>query len=121
MSVVENTEVQTDVLAELLGQIWNGVILQANRLLEAHTKFGFVEFKKGLNPSLEEVLAGFEFVDFALSKLLESKQLGYDETRDAINSKQCILKMRELAAACDERNKDDYERVMDELKKQSKF
>lgn len=121
MSVKENTEVQTDALTELLSQIWNGVILQVNRLLEAHNKFDFIAFKKNLNPSLEEVLAGFEFVDFALSKLLESKQLGYEETRDAINSKQCILKMRELAAACDEHKKDDYERVMDQLKKQPKF
>lgn len=121
MSVEENTEVQTDVLAVLLGQIWNGVIAQVNRLLEAHNKFDFVAFKANLNPSLEEVLAGFEFVDFALSKLLDSKLLGYDEIRDAINSKQCILKMRELTAACDGHNKVDYERVIDELKKQSKF
>lgn len=109
------------MLAEVVKQVWNSVVGQVNRLLEAHNKFGYFQFKESLDPSLEDVIAGFEYVDFALEKLLDSGKLHYDEARDALNSKQCILKMRQLAAACSSSQQDDYHRIIQELKDQSKF
>jgi hypothetical protein len=106
-------------LAEVLGLVWNHVVKQVNRLIETHEKFGFMEFKENLNPSLEDVIRGFEFIDYALSQLLDSKLLEHDETRIAINSKQCILKIRELSLACDGVVKDEYDRVINDLKNQS--
>jgi hypothetical protein len=119
MSEGTNLETDTKELSDLLGGIWNQVVMQVNRLLEAHSRFGFFKFKENLNPSLEDVLQGFEFIDFALSKLLESRQLEYDETRIALNSKQCILKIKELAAACDNQRQNDYDQVINDLKKQA--
>lgn len=110
---------ETAELLVLLGEIWNRVVVQVNKLLDAHSKFPFVTFKENLNPTLAEVLQGFEYVDFALSKLLETKQLEYEETRIAINSKQCILKMKELGVACDNHRNEDFERVMGDLRKQA--
>lgn len=114
-------EIALDELPELIGGVWQKVLQQVNKLIETHDRFGFVQFKSELNPSLEEILLRFEFVDFALTKLLESKILEYDETRNALNSKQCILKMKELSAVLNSGHGDEYERVMNELRAQSKF
>ena len=114
-------EVALDELPVLIGGVWQKVLQQVNKLIETHDRFGFVQFKSELNPSLEEILLRFEFVDFALTKLLESKILEYDETRNALNSKQCILKMKELSAVLNNGQGSEYERVMGELRAQSKF
>ncbi len=112
---------EQEILAAVVKQVWNTVVSQVNRLLEAHNKFGYFKFTEALDPTLEDVIAGFEYVDFALEKLLDSGKLEYDESRDALNSKQCILKMRQLAAACGNDKQDDYHRIIEELQAQSKF
>lgn len=110
-----------DSLGDLLGHIWNRVIQDVNRLLEIHNRFGTFHFKENLNPSLDDVLKGFEFVDFALKQLIDSGLLEYDEARRAINSRQCILKMRELAVAMNLEDVPNVERVIRELKNQAQF
>ncbi len=110
-----------DKLPELLASIWGQVSKQVNRLIEAHDQFGFVKFQEALNPSLTEVLKAFEFVDFALTQLVDSGLLGYDEKRNALNSKQCILQMKLLAVALDDDRQDEYDRIMGELQAQAKF
>lgn len=105
-------------LNELLGTVWNRIVRQVNRLIETHDKFDFVAFKENLNPTLEEVLQGFAFVDFALTQLYDSKLLEPGEARIVLNSKQCILKMRELGIACDRSDQDEYTRVIRDLKLQ---
>lgn len=112
---------QDDRLTALLGEVWNAVILHVNKLCEAHSKYGTVKFHLGLNPSLQEIIEGFEFVDKALTILIDTKKLTYEEKRDALNSKQCILKMNELYAACHNSLTDDIERIIKELNEQSKF
>jgi hypothetical protein len=106
-------------LKDLISRIWSSVVFEVNRLLETHRQFGFVQFSKNLNPTLADVITGFQFIDFALEKLLESGKLDYDETRIALNSRQCFLKMQELSAACDNNRQDDYDRVIADLQKQS--
>lgn len=115
------SEAQDARLSELLGQVWNEVITHVNKLLEAHSKYGTVKFHLGLNPSLRELVEGFEIVDKALTILLDTRKLNHEETRDALNSKQCILKMKELAVACEETLTEDIERIIQELHQQSKF
>lgn len=110
-----------DSLGELLGDIWNQVIRNVNRLLEVHNRFGTFHFRENLNPSLEDVLKGFEFADFALKQLIDSGLLQYEEARTAINSRQCILKMRELAVAMDLDDAPNLERVIRELRNQAQF
>ncbi|MCW0458953.1 hypothetical protein NB717_000021 [Xanthomonas sacchari] len=108
-------------LPELVGRIWAQVIAQVNTLINAHEKFGFVKFGELLDPSLKDVVKGFELVDFALSQFEQSGLLGYDERRDALNSRQCILKMKLLAAALDGDQEAEAEEIMAELRRQSKF
>ena len=112
-------QVVNEQLSELLGTIWNRVVRQINRLMHAHAEFGFAEFSENLNPSLQSVLMGFDVIDYALSKLLQSGFLEYEEKRTALNSRQCILKMKQLAVALDSHQKDDFERIMQDLQNQA--
>lgn len=106
-------------LTEVIGLIWNRVVNQVNKLLEAHRKFEFMHFNANLNPSLEDVNRAFEVVDLALSQLMNSGILGLDEERTAINARQCILKMKFLAIACAKQDKDDFEKIIRDLENQA--
>ncbi|MEA9488682.1 hypothetical protein [Xanthomonas campestris] len=117
----EETRLTEDALPELLGRIWNRVIGQVNALLRAHETFEFFNFLENLNPSLEEVIKGFEFADFALTKFVESGDLEHDEMRQALNAKQCILKMKLLSNALAVQNQDEYTKIMHELKQQAQI
>ncbi|OEZ01272.1 MULTISPECIES: hypothetical protein [Stenotrophomonas] len=111
----------TSDLSDLIGTIWSQVVGQVNTLIDAHKAFGFFQFNENLNPTLADVLTGLAFIDFALTRFLESGKLEFDEQRNAINSKQCILKMKSLSLALDQGNKAEFENIMSELRSQSKF
>lgn len=106
-------------LAEVLGMVWTRVVRQINALLHAHSEFGFANFSENLNPSLQSVLMGFDVIDLALSKMLATGFLQHDETRIALNSRQCILKMNQLAVAIEFGEQDEFERIMRDLKNQA--
>ena len=108
-------------LGELLSKVWHNVVHVVNKLLETHHKYGYAQFQKELNPSLPELLDGFKHVDAALTTLMDSGTLTYDEFRDAINSKQCILKMKLLSGALKAEEQNDYERIIAELESQPKL
>lgn len=111
---------QADELNELLAVIWHRIAGQVNTLIEAHDTFGFLQFNANLNPSLAEMIEGLSFVDLALMKFVKSGKLEYDEYRNAINSRQCILKMKGLAFALEANDEAEYQRIMEELRKQRK-
>lgn len=108
-------------LGELLTKVWHNVVSVVNKLLDTHRKYGYAQFQEELNPSLPELLQGFKQVDAALTTLMETGSLTYDEFRDAINSKQCILKMQLLSGALDAKAEPDYERIISELEAQPKI
>lgn len=108
-------------LAELLEVIWGRVVGQVNKLIDAHRDFGFVQFNVGLNPTLSQVLSGLQVIDTALSEFVSSGMLGFDERRNAINSRHCILQMKGLNAALNAGDEAEFERIIAELKAQSKF
>lgn len=108
-------------LGDLLSKVWHNVVSVVNKLLETHRKYGYAQFQEELNPSLPELLEGFKHVDSALTALMESGHLTYDEFRDAINSKQCILKMKLLSGALEAKEQNDYERIIAELEAQPKL
>jgi len=105
-------------LSEVIGLIWNRVVQTVNKLVDAHKQFEFVHFAENLNPSLEDLNRAFEVVDVTLSILMKAG-LGLDEERTAINAQQCILKMKLLAVACAKNDKDDYEKIIHDLKNQA--
>lgn len=105
-------------LGDLLSKIWQRVVATVNKLLETHKKYGYAQFEQELNPSLNELLEGFKHIDAALTTLMDTGALEYSEFRDAVNSKQCILKMKLLAGALDAKEQADYERLIAELEAQ---
>ncbi|MDT3454609.1 hypothetical protein ROV80_05040 [Stenotrophomonas pavanii] len=107
-------------LQEVLSQVWHRVVGQANKLLEAHESFGFVHFNANLNPSLADILQAFATIDFVLNKLVESGKLEPEEALIAINSRQCILKMKALSFALSANDQGEYERVIGELRQHSR-
>lgn len=108
-------------LGDVLAKVWHNVVSVVNKLLETHRKYGFAQFQEELNPTLPELLEGFKHVDSALTTLIDTGVLTYDEFRDAINSKQCILKMKLLSGALDAEEQDDYEKIIAELDAQPKI
>lgn len=108
-------------LSELLGKVWHNVVTIVNKLLDTHRKYGYANFEEELKPSIEELIEGFKEVDSALTGLMETDLLNFEEYKNAINSKQCILNMNLLAAALKAGAKEDYERIIDELDKQPKL
>lgn len=108
-------------LGGLLSKVWHNVVSVVNKLLETHHKYGYARFQEELNPSLPEMLEGFKHIDAALTTLLDSNVLTYDEFRDAINSKQCILKMKLLSGALDANEQSDYEQLIADLESQPKL
>jgi len=112
---------QPEQLAELLAQVWSHIVGHVNALIHAHERFGFVRFEENLNPTLDDVLRGLVVVDFALTQFLDSDILEYEEKRNVLNSKQCILHMKQLGAALQSGQKEEYERIIATLKSQPKF
>jgi len=108
-------------LGELLAKVWHNVVSVVNKLLETHKKYGYAQFQQELNPSLPELLEGFKHIDSALTALMDTGALNYDEFRDAINSKQCILKMQLLSGALNAKEQSDYERIIADLETQPKI
>jgi hypothetical protein len=116
-----NTVVTPPQLGAVLAKVWHNVVRVVNKLLETHQKFGYAQFQEELNPSLPEILEGFKQIDAALTVLMDTGLLTYDEFRAAINSKQCILQMKLLSGALEADAEPDYERIIAELDAQPKF
>lgn len=111
---------RAEELNELLAVIWHQIARQVNTLIEAHDTFGFLQFNANLNPSLAEMIEALSFIDFALKKFVDSGKLEEEEFRNAINSRQCILKMKGLSLALEAHDEAEYQRIMEELRKQRK-
>lgn len=116
-----NTSDGLPQLSDLLSRIWRDVVGVVNKLLDTHQKFGRTHFEEEMNPSLPELVEGFKHIDSALTSLMETGALSYDEYRDAVNSKQCILQMKLLSMALDSKETDDYDRIIAELQTQSQL
>ena len=108
-------------LGDLLSKVWHNVVSVVNKLLETHHKYGWARFQQELNPSLPELLEGFKHIDSALATLMDTGVLTHDEFRDAINSRQCILKMKLLSSALAADEQPDYHRIITELEAQPKL
>lgn len=117
---MESVDQRADLTA-LVARVWHDVTNVVNKLLQTHEKYGRTRFQEEMNPSLSELVEAFKYVDTALTSLMESGLLNYDEYRDAVNSKQCILKMKLLSMALESEAHDDYERIIAELQGQAQF
>jgi hypothetical protein len=109
---------ETDDLELVVSRAWSRVIEAVNRILEAHSAFGFSRIEAKLNPTIHDVLHSLSIVDFALTDFLESNLLEHNEVRLALNSKQCVLHLRRVAAALAGNNQNEYDAAIADLKAQ---
>jgi hypothetical protein len=108
-------------LPDVIRDLWQEVIRAVNRILDGDRRFGFVSIEQSLDPKLSDIIHGLSVIDAVLSSLLDSGLLEYEETRQALNSKQCVIHIRRLAAALKKGDKDDYNKAIELLDKQAKF
>lgn len=99
--------------------LWSDVVQAVNRILEAHQSFGFSGIEASLNPKIEDIIHGLGIVDHILNVFLEH-DLEHDEKRNALNSKQCVLHIRRLAAALKSGDEEEYQEAIRLLDTQQK-
>jgi hypothetical protein len=109
------------LVTEIVQKSWGRIIEIVNKILEAHDSFGFDKFEAGMNPTLAAMLKGLTLVEFILTTFVESDELEYEEVRQALNSKQCIVHMRMLNTALEQKDQEAFESCIKLLNKQTKF
>lgn len=122
--MVENkirVDLSKEAVTEIVRKSWDKTISLVNKILEAHNSFGFEKFEASINPSLSDMLNGLTLVEFILTRFVESEYLEYDEVRQSLNSKQCIVHIRMLARALDAKDQAAYEECILLLDRQSKI
>jgi len=107
--------------AEIVVKVWGDILKIVNQILDVHKRFGFTKFEAMINPSITEILNGLGIVGFTLTSFVKSGLLDHDEARQALNAKQCVLHIERLAVALQDRDKEEYEKVMGLLSAQAPF
>lgn len=117
----EAAEAIWDQIQELVQEIWADVFGKANKILTAHTRFGFTEIEKGMNPSLQAIVLSLKTIESSLDSLDSSGVLDYEEQRLVINAKTQINNVQRVALALDQKDQDEYEKAIEILRKQAPF
>jgi hypothetical protein len=105
--------------AALVQRVWHEIIGTVLKLRDADARFGWLNIVDSINPSIEDIVLSLAAMDGLLDGLLTSPLLKHDQIRQGLNSKQCILHIRQLAEALKVGDQDEYERAMCLLKKES--
>ncbi len=100
---------------------WADVFTTIDKILKVHLKFGFENFAKNLNPSIEDVLLSLKVAESLLDALYNSAKLDYSEQRLIFNCKQQILLVQELAEAVRNKDQGGYEEAIRRLRNQSQI
>ncbi|MFA5899717.1 MAG: hypothetical protein WC829_11460 [Hyphomicrobium sp.] len=117
----EPTEEQRKKVSDLIFKLWHEVLKTVGKLLEADAKFGFLSIEEQIDPSIEDIVFGLTMMDSIISILMNSNLLEHDETRQALNSKQCVLHIKRLAEALAAGDQEEYNEVIKLLNNQSKL
>ena len=99
----------------------NEIFIAANKVLQAHAKFGFSGIAQLANPSIEETLLFLNLVEGALDILDARSVLDYDESRRVLNAKQQIWNVQNIANSLKSSNENDYLDAIKRLDKQVDF
>lgn len=100
---------------------WADVFTTIDKILKVHLKFGFENFAKNLNPSIEDVLLSLKVAESLLDALYNSAKLDYSEQRMIFNCKQQILLVQELAEAVRNKDQGGYEEAIGRLRNQAQI
>lgn len=119
--MMDGAESKQNPLNQEILNYWGDVIQTVDKLLQGHAVLGFHLIGKRLNPSLKELAFGLSVVDNTLDLLMASDLMEPDETRMALNAKQCILLVRILVNAVETKDEAEYNRAIGLLESQPKI
>ena len=106
-------------VSPLIEEVWIEVFKTVNKILQTHVKFGFGDFAKQINPSIDDILNSLKIAALILDTIDASTNLEYAETRLISNSKQQIWLIRRVAEALKNDQENDYVDAIEFLRKQS--
>lgn len=107
-----------DAIQHIVSTAWDRIIGVINKILEVHHEFGFESFKARMNPSVDEVIENLAFIEFVITTFLDRDVLDHDQTKAVLNSKQCVLYLQRLAAALKNKDKEEYDAAINDLRNQ---
>lgn len=100
---------------------WSKVVGLVNKLLEAHTSYGFNEIEENVHPSIADMVLRLRVADAILGVLSQSGDLDHEETRLALNARQFVLLVQLVAKALEENDEAEYLRAMGMLNGHAKI
>lgn len=112
---------ETKAQQEAVQIAWAHVISMVNKILEADSLFGFTLIDRHINPSFDQMLISLGFIDAILNAMLATEKLEHDETRQALNAKQCVFHIQGMVVALREGDDARYEQAVKNLRNQSQF
>jgi hypothetical protein len=108
-----------DEISEELEVVYGKIFANTNKLLKAHTIFGFTGIEANIHPKLEDMLLSLRLVDSLLDGVSSSVQFNYSEERVILNCRQMILLVEGVVLALKNNNEQGYEDAIDLMRKQA--
>lgn len=108
-----------DEISEELEVVYGKIFANTNKLLKAHTIFGFTGIEANIHPKLENMLLSLRLVDSLLDGVSSSVQFNYSEERVILNCRQMILLVEGVVLALKNNNEQGYEDAIDLMRKQA--
>ena len=121
MAIGTGQAAQQQQLTLKIQELWSEVVKSVNVILDADRVFGFTKIEFSINPKLEDILHGLGIIEAALSIFMDSGLLDTDETKQVLNSKQCVWLIRMLNTALQSKDENEYNKAVKLLDSQMKY
>lgn len=89
-----------------------------NIILSAHSNFGFSEINQNIDPSLDDIVKIMQVTEFVLGTF-SSNTNDFSHQRRVDNAMQMIWCVKGLAIAIKSGQEDDYEAMIEKMRKQA--
>ncbi len=111
---------QMEQLDLLVGQLWHQIVKSMNHVLNADRSYGFSGFVELANPSIEEILQAIQFVDPAITTVINHPHINEHPERmmAMLNCQQSVLLIRRTSVALKTKDQSEYEDCIRMLLKQ---
>ncbi|SEJ55100.1 hypothetical protein SAMN04487997_0184 [Frateuria terrea] len=98
--------------------LWQDVVRATNDCIEAHNLLGYVRFEQMTNPSIAEMALQLAAIEGALNGLVNNPGLSFAAWKDLSNCNQNVHWIRRLFLSLKNKDKDEYDTCIRNLKAQ---
>lgn len=116
ISIHANDDKQTE-FEEVIGGVWTDVIDSIQNVLTADKYLGFDNFERYADPSIDEITKSLTAIESSLSVLLSFSSLTLSAENALLNCQQCLHWIRRVFSALKHGNKEEYDDVLQKLKR----